>query len=316
MIVVHQPSQHPFVEALTPDRREGRGRSDVGAGEDVWDVERLSAAGVGLVHLHFGFERRDPAVLRRWAMDLDAAGIGLVHTVHDLDNPHLTDQSRFHDAVGALIEAAGAVTTLTPTAALTIRARYGATAAVIAHPHVVPLGDVVRWRARRSPRHGIYVHVASGRPNMSLDVIERLAARPGRQVRVHARPSAPALVGERLERLAARGRIHLEVRPRLSDAALWDRLSGAELVVLAYRWGTHSGLLEAAHDLGTPVLAPSFGGYGDQGAITFADDPAPCVADAVFHRPPVTVASRRSQQQVVRQAYAAAYRAAKARVAA
>jgi hypothetical protein len=38
--------------------------------------------------------------------------------------------------------------------------------------------------------------------------------------------------------------------------------------VLPYRWGTHSGLLEAAHDLGTPVLAPAVGSYAAQGART------------------------------------------------
>ena len=42
-------------------------------------------------------------------------------------------------------------------------------------------------------------------------------------------------------------------------------------MLLPYRWGTHSGLLEAAHDLGTPVLAPAFGGFGDQGATTYDD---------------------------------------------
>ena len=93
-------------------------------------------------------------------------------------------------------------------------------------------------------------------------------------------------------------------------------MAGAELVLLPYRWGTHSGLLEAAHDLGTPVLAPSFGGYGDQGAITFAEDPAPRVAAAVAHRPQVTVASRRRQRQLARRAYAAVYRAARVRGAA
>ena len=313
MIVAHQPAQHPFVETLALGRRAARGRTDVG---DVWDVERLSATGVRLVHVHFGFEHRDAAFLRRWATDLGAAGIALVHTVHDLDNPHLTDQAGFHDAVGALIEAAGAVTTLTPTAARAIRERYGAAADVVPHPHVVPLGDVVRRRSRSSRRHGIYVHVATGRPNLSLEVVERVAARPGVPVRVHVRPAAPVAVHDRLDRLAARGRIQLEVRHRLSDAALWDRLAGAELVVLPYRWGTHSGLLEAAHDLGTPVLAPSFGGYGDQGAITFTDDPGPCVAAAIAHRPQVTVASRRRQRRLARRTYATVYRTACVRVAA
>jgi hypothetical protein len=127
---------------------------------------------------------------------------------------------------------------------------------------------------------------------------------------VHVRPQAPSTVRDRLDRMAGRGRIHLDVRDRLTDAELWDRLASAELVVLPYRWGTHSGLLEAAHDLGTPVLAPEFGGYGDQGATTFHDDPASHVAEASARRPPVTAASRRRQREASVVAYAEAYRLA------
>lgn len=303
MRILHQPADHPFVRAVA-------GAEHSGGFSSTWAVDRLLADGVSLVHVHFGFEQIDADTMTQWASDLAHAGIGLVHTVHDLDNPHLTDQTGFHRTVGVLVGAAGAVTTLTGAAARTLRERYGVDATVVPHPHVVPLCDAAMWRARRAARHGLYVHVATARPNLSLAAIERLVARPGRRpVRVHVRPQAPAAARERLDRLAARGRIVLDVRARLSDAELWDRLATAQLVVLPYRWGTHSGLLEAAHDLGTPVLAPGFGGYADQGASTFVDDPAPAVASALARRPTVTVAGRRRQAMSVRRAYQDVYRA-------
>ena len=43
------------------------------------------------------------------------------------------------------------------------------------------------------------------------------------------------------------------------DADLWDYLEGLDVSVLPYRFGTHSGWLEACYDLGTPVLAPTAG---------------------------------------------------------
>lgn len=49
-----------------------------------------------------------------------------------------------------------------------------------------------------------------------------------------------------------------------SDAELWDYFFHLDLSVLPYRFGTHSGWLEACHDVGTYVLAPHLGYFHDQ----------------------------------------------------
>jgi hypothetical protein len=49
-----------------------------------------------------------------------------------------------------------------------------------------------------------------------------------------------------------------------SDDELWEYLSGLDVSVLPYRFGTHSGWLEACHDLGTTVIAPDCGFYDEQ----------------------------------------------------
>ena len=302
MIVRHHPSRHPFVENLW-------GTS--AASTSVWDVGALAADGVDVVHLHFGFEHRSSAEMAWWLDDLDVAGIALVHTVHDVDNPHLTDQTDYRRSVGALVERAGAVSTLTPAAAVDIRRSWHRDAAVLPHPNVVPLAEMTR--RRRRDRHGVYVHVASGRPNVDLAVLDRLGrARRRPSLLIHARPTAPAGLLAELHRLVSWGRVELEVRPRLGDRELWDRLGSAELLFLPYRWGTHSGLLEAAHDLGTPVLAPAFGGYGDQGAHTFDDDPVAAIDDAVAGRPNVDASRRREARRTSRAAYELLYRQATA----
>ena len=51
------------------------------------------------------------------------------------------------------------------------------------------------------------------------------------------------------------------MHPYYSDEQLFSYLSSLSVSVLPYRFGTHSGWLEACHDLGTQVIAPSCGFY-------------------------------------------------------
>ncbi|MBX9639778.1 MAG: glycosyltransferase family 1 protein, partial [Mycobacteriaceae bacterium] len=48
------------------------------------------------------------------------------------------------------------------------------------------------------------------------------------------------------------------------DDQLWEYLASLTVSVLPYRFGTHSGWLEACFDLGTAVVAPSCGYYHHQ----------------------------------------------------
>jgi beta-1,4-mannosyltransferase len=65
--------------------------------------------------------------------------------------------------------------------------------------------------------------------------------------------------------------------PPLEHATLAAAIAGADALLLPYRWGTHSGLLELALDVGTPVLASDAGAFADQGPVrTF-----PVIAEGV-----------------------------------
>jgi hypothetical protein len=54
------------------------------------------------------------------------------------------------------------------------------------------------------------------------------------------------------------------VHPYFTDNELWDYLSSISVSVLPYRFGTHSGWLEACFDLGTGAVVPSCGFYSEQ----------------------------------------------------
>lgn len=233
---------------------------------------RENSAGFDVLHVHFGFDDRTAADLEALVAALRAHGRPLVLTVHDLRNPHHPDPSAHDAALGVLVPAADSVLTLTAGAAAQIRARWGRFATVVPHPHMVP---VERLAAPRPPHDGfvVGVHAKSVRANSDpVPVARALAAAvaelPGARLQVDAHDD------ERGRAVAAAlPDLDVRVHPPFSDDALWDYLSLLDLSVLPYRFGTHSGWLEACHDLGTAVLAPSCGFYAEQApCLTYGHD--------------------------------------------
>ncbi|MBN6829393.1 glycosyltransferase, partial [Micrococcus luteus] len=154
--VQHVPAQHPYTRAIRP--------LDPGAAPDVefladppvpgapahrwWPPRALRAEWLAehrpdVLHVHFGFEHFSPAQLAAALDAQHAHGGAVVVTVHDLENPHLTDQGPHRDRLAVLLGRADAVLTLTPGAAATLARDYGVRALVVPHPHIVPLEDLV-----------------------------------------------------------------------------------------------------------------------------------------------------------------------------
>lgn len=228
-------------------------------------------------HLHFGFDAQSPAQLRQLVDALHRHGKPFVYTVHDLRNPHQTDPAIHDAALDVIVPAADRLITLTPGAARTISSRWGRTATVLPHPHVVEPPRMAQARPERAGRFRVGVHAKSLRPNMAVLPVVRVLAEtvagiPAAelQVNIHrevtdpASPShAPQLLRE-LRELAEQDRLTLVVHDYFDDEQLWDYLTSLDLSVLPYRFGTHSGWLEACHDLGTAVAAPDCGFYAQQ----------------------------------------------------
>jgi Glycosyltransferase Family 4 len=301
---------------------------------------RAHADDFDVMHVHFGFDHQTPDALRQLTDALKECRKPLVLTVHDLRNPH-HGEPELHDAqLGVLVSAADAVITLTPGAAAEIRRRWGHNAHVLPHPHVVDEPTLSRPRPERDGLV-IGVHVKSLRANMDpLPVIEQivgdLSGMPGASLRVDAhtdvmrhdgRPHQHR-VAAGLSRLAAAGRIDLHVHDYFTDDELWDYLSSLDVSVLPYRFGTHSGWLEACFDLGTTVLAPDCGYYAEQRpCVTYAvpgtaSGQVPTLTAAlhrVYHERPAWRADpavRQTERHALAQAHEAIYSAVLSRSAA
>ena len=271
--------------------------------DPAW-VER-NAERFDLFHVHFGFDHAPIEHLRRFVARLSACGRPLAFTVHDLRNPHHADPAEHDRALDVLIGAASAVLTLTPGAAAEIARRWGVEPVVVPHPHVVNIDRLRRRRRARRDGVTIGIHLKSLRANMAAlpSVNACLSALPeagpGARLRVNlhrsvaesGRPAERALVAA-LNRLAAADPgLDLRIHPFFSDEELWDYMEAIDVSVLPYRFGTHSGWLEACHDLGAAVVAPDCGFYHEQRAVVRyrCDDSGP---DARSLRRAVVRASR------------------------
>jgi glycosyltransferase involved in cell wall biosynthesis len=227
-------------------------------------------------HVHFGFDALTPDDMTQVLAALRRHGKPLVYTVHDLRNPHHSESAAHVGLLDLLIPAADAVVTLTPGAADEIRRRWDRDSYVLPHPHVVPRP----WlEAPRHPHDGFLVgiHMKSLRASMDpIPVIDALAnqvtAWPEAtlQVNVHDEIFDPdhywyaPNTAKYVRDLVDAPQVDVRIHPYFSDDDLWKYLASLDVSVLPYRFGTHSGWLEACYDLGTGVVAPDCGFYAEQ----------------------------------------------------
>ncbi|TSD62370.1 glycosyltransferase [Aeromicrobium piscarium] len=286
-------------------------------------------------HVQFGFDAFAPADLRRAVETLREHGKPLVHTAHDLRNPHHRTRD-LHDAqLDVLIPAADAVITLTPGAAAEIERRWSREAIVLPHPHVVDfetMGSLPVTRRAPAERGGEFrvgLHVKSLRscmdPLAMLPALVRaVSSIPGGVLQIDGHTDVLDPGGARYDvelasaLRAAPSCVDVRIHDFFSDAELVDYLASLDLSVLPYRFGTHSGWLEACRDVGTPVAAPTCGYYADQGPVhSFTmdedrldeDELVDAVLAAYRQTPPPAeiVARRRAQRDQIAAAHAELY---------
>jgi hypothetical protein len=281
-------------------------------------------------HVHFGFDALAAVQVGGLVRALRSAGKPLVYTVHDLRNPHHGDRRAHDGQLDVLVPAADALVTLTAGAAAEIGARWGRRPVVLPHPHVVPLG-CIRPRRRAGAGFVVGVHAKSVRASMDpAPVIRALTevvpALPGGRLRMDVHHDVFDADGMRhdralagyLRRAAGEGDIDLRVHDCFSDAELWAYLESLDVSVLPYRFGTHSGWLEACHDLGTLVVAPSCGYIAEQrSCLRYAHDESgldarslqEAVLEAYRRRPcwQATVAGRRRERAGLAAAHQSLY---------
>ncbi|MEO5853940.1 MAG: glycosyltransferase family 1 protein [Nocardioides sp.] len=245
----------------------------------------IRAHSFDVFHLQFGFDAWAPFDLERVVGSLRDEGRPLVYTVHDLRNPHHLDRALHDEQLDVLVPAADALVTLTEGAATEIRRRWGRDAMVLPHPHVVDFATMARLRRRNEEvdartEFRVGLHVKSLRAGMEPlrllpDLVRAVGELPGGVLQVNGHRDVLDSSGRRydarlataLRRAEERGDLELHVHDFLTDAALWTYLARLDVSVLPYRFGTHSGWLEACRDLGTTVVAPSCGYFADQAPV-------------------------------------------------
>jgi glycosyltransferase involved in cell wall biosynthesis len=264
---------------------------------------RRHAEAFDVFHIHFGFDALSRAQLEDVVNALEEMRKPLVYTVHDLRNPHHETPDAHDEHLGVLIPSAARLITLTDGAAAEIERRWGRRAQVLPHPHVVELDRMQRSREQHRG-FTIGVHAKSLRPSMApIPVLAQLLPLrdelPGARVVVDVHHDVfdedgarhdPALRKFLLEHSEA-GALELVVHDCYTDDELWDYFESLDVSVLPYRFGTHSGWLEACYDLGTPVVVPDCGFMAEQ---------RPC---AVYHHD-VTGVDGESLRAAVRAVYA------------
>ena len=350
LVIASVPANHVYVRHLAPEDGSGPRRlpdprpARAATTQQWWPPVMLDPAWVDthdfdVYHLHFGFDARSVGDLEALVASLRRRGKPFVFTVHDLRNPHHRDRTEHDRQLDVLVPAADALITLTRGAADEIRSRWGREAVVIPHPHVVPLetmhrAAVMREVRRRGPRADgfrVGMHVKSLRAGMHPHplvptIVEALRDLPGAvlQVNGHRDVLLPdgarydAELAEALHAHAARGEVDLRIHDFLDDDSLWCYLASLDVSVLPYRFGTHSGWLEACRDLGTAVIAPSCGYFADQAPVlTYGHDEEHLDAASLVAAlreayaghvaAPPSVGDRRAQRDFVAAAHARLY---------
>ncbi|WP_243060658.1 glycosyltransferase [Nocardioides sp. SR21] len=349
LAVASVPAGHVYVRHLAPEQGASAARlpdpdpltPDKPAGAVWWppvmlDAAWLRTAEFDVFHLHFGFDACDPAQLAGMVRVLKQRRKPFVFTVHDLRNPHHAARELHDRQLDVLVPAADAVVTLTPGAADEIRRRWGREALVLPHPHVVDLrtmavAQAARGRRRTGPFR-VGLHVKSLRPSMDPmrilpTLVETVRELPDAVLQVNAHRDVLDVDGRRrdvelaeyLHAHADEKLIDLRVHDYLSDRELWAYLGSLDASVLPYRFGTHSGWLEACRDLGVTVIAPTCGYFTQQGpALSYAHDEsgfdrdslAAALVTAYEDRPRfgAGIEDRRQQRQQVARAHEDLYR--------
>jgi hypothetical protein len=238
-------------------------------------------------HVHFGFDAIGPDVLTAVMQELKEHSTPLLYTVHDLRNPHHPDPLAHSVQQDILVAAADELITLTPGAAQLIRRRWDRSSHVLPHPHVLERDRIEQARRDRD-QFVIGIHAKSLRANMDpLPIIDALvdivSALPHAilQINVHDEIFDPAnhwyapRAGRSLLNYGSHEHVDVRVHPYFSDDELWDYLASLTVSLLPYRFGSHSGWLEACFDLGTALIVPSCGFYDQQrpcGVFGFTED--------------------------------------------
>jgi len=204
---------------------------------------------------------------------------GIILTVHDTKPNFSQDLAMYNLALKTCVEAGARIVTLTKSAAKEIVKNLEVASsdiAVIPHGAVLSIDDH-RWYTRRRTQNsstcilGMYggfrpnrdfltpvVNIAFGMPELDVKLILLTRAISPIELRQNEE------MRRSIDIAISSNRINLRVYPFPSDEQIAQFLLDVSILIMPYRWGTHSGQLEAAFDLGVVPVISDVGYYYEQ----------------------------------------------------
>lgn len=203
------------------------------------------------------------------------AGKLVVSTAHDV-SPVLAGRATHRRRLQLLAEYGVPFVCLTPAAEAEVRRRFRARTALIPHGYVAAPGERTR-PVPRAPGSTRFLLYGSLRRNRDVELVLHAwrFARHLRDTTLHLLLRAPsraslaedAGVWRAIREHAADPRLRVDVLPFPSDEDVNDAVTGADCLLLPYRWASHSGQLEHALDLAVLPVAARTGFLPDQIAL-------------------------------------------------
>lgn len=279
--VVHAPARTPYARKLTSEHVEiVNGTSPHGA-EAVprdmslrWLLEHRPFNWFDVLHLHH-VEFDDLPTLKSVLSECARSRRRVIFTAHDI-RPVFSGRVDYHRKLRALVDARVPFVCLTEASGAEIRRRFGNQVETVTIPHgyVVPPSAVP---SRRPPGsgHARYFLFGSLRDNRDITTVlynwrfgrhqhdtslSVLLRAPGYINLIHEKDRWAAL----LATAVAEPRLQVDVLPFPTDVEVAETASGCDALILPYRWGSHSGQLELAFDLGLVPVASAVGYLRDQ----------------------------------------------------
>jgi glycosyltransferase involved in cell wall biosynthesis len=202
---------------------------------------------------------------------------GIVITIHELEPLFPDERKDFADRVRLACRFASGIVTLTKRAGEEIAARFGVDPSrieIVPHGAVLPLSHSL-WNAKVRKNWRFTMGMFGGfRPNRSFltAAINALYGLDSADVSVQilSRGLNPIEVGPTTEAwqvaslASSDKRLALRLLPFPSDDEIANFVHSLDVLVLPYLFGTHSGQLELAMDMGVPAIVPDIGCDAEQ----------------------------------------------------
>lgn len=283
--VAHAPARTPYARKLADEhveivngRRASHGTEVVPRDMSLrWLLGHRPFSWFDVLHLHH-VEFDDLPTMRAVLSECARAGKRVVFTAHDID-PVFGTRVEYHRKLRLLAER------LVPFVCLTERSRAevhrrlgpGVSTVVIPHGYVVAPNAALRLRAPggREPRFLLFGSLRDNRDVATVlynwrygqhqqDTFLSVLLRAPGHVNLRQEQDRWALLAAMA---GAEPRLHVEIAPFPSDSEVAEAAASCGGLLLPYRWGSHSGQLELAFDLGLVPVASAVGYLRDQYSV-------------------------------------------------